>query len=146
VRKIFIRCEVAVPFEQVCAGFNKQLLEALSPALMKLRILRYDGQRKGDKFSMQLGPKIFNIRWEGMVSAAGQTPGTYWFEDVGLKLPFPLKHWKHKHLVRTSGQGAVIMDIVSFSTGNSFIDMCCYPLLKNMFQARISKYQRYSFV
>jgi ligand-binding SRPBCC domain-containing protein len=134
-----------VPFDQVIAGFNRHLLEALSPPLMKLRILRYDGQSLGDRFCMQLGPKMFNIRWEGLVSAAGRTPGTFWFEDVGVQLPFPLKRWKHKHLVRKSGTGTVIIDIVSFSTGNSILDVLCYPFLKGMFLARISKYQQYSF-
>ncbi len=145
VRKIFIRCEVAVPFDQVIAGFNRHLLEALSPPLMKLRIHRYDGQSVGDRFSMQLGPELLHMRWEGLVSAAGRTPGTFWFEDVGVQLPFPLKRWKHKHLVRKSGTGTVIIDIVSFSTGNSILDVLCYPFLKGMFLARISKYQQYSF-
>ncbi|MBU6324780.1 MAG: cyclase [Bacteroidetes bacterium] len=114
--------------------------------MMQLRILRYDGQQPGDCFTMQLGPPSLNVRWEGRVTDSGQTPASYWFEDEGLKLPFPLKQWKHRHVVRKSGDGAVIMDIVSFTTGNGLLDLLCYPFLKAMFVGRIKKYQRYPFV
>ena len=143
MRKIIVRCRVSSPFHAVVQGFNRQLLESLSPAMMQVRILRYDGQQNGDCFTMQIGPPFLNVRWEGKVTASGETSASYWFEDVGVQLPFPLKQWKHRHVVRKSGEGAVIMDIVSFTTGNKFLDMLCYPFFKNMFRNRIKKYQRY---
>jgi ligand-binding SRPBCC domain-containing protein len=143
MRKIFVRCRVHSTFQKVVDGFNRQLLESLSPDLMQLRILRYDGQKTGDCFTMQMGPPLLNIRWEGRVTAAGQTPATFWFEDEGLKLPFPLKAWRHRHVVRKAGDEAVIMDIVSYTTGNRILDILCFPFLKAMFRGRIKKYQRY---
>jgi ligand-binding SRPBCC domain-containing protein len=145
MRKIFVSSSVKVPYSKVVTGFNQQLLEALSPAWMNLRILKYDGQQPGDCFIMQLGTKPFSARWEGKVIAAGSTPGSFWFEDVGIQLPFPLKFWKHRHVIRKSGTGAVIIDIVSFHTGSSLLDWICYPLFRAMFTARRKKYQQYLF-
>lgn len=143
MRKIMVRSAVNAPFTTVVSHFNRSLLEALSPDLLRLRILQYDGQLPGNRFCMQLGPSFLGVEWEGVVTASGSTPGTYWFEDVGVRLPFPLKCWKHRHIVRKSEHGTVIIDIIYFSSGFVLLDWFLFPFLLSMFKARTKKYRAF---
>ena len=51
------------------------------------------------------------------------------FEDIGLILPFGLKNWKHKHIVKAHKLGAVIIDKIYIDNEKSLKTFFIYPIM-----------------
>jgi len=141
--RIIIKSPVSQKPETVWAAMDEQMLRSLSPWFLHLKVLKYEGNKPGNKFSFETGIWPITAVWSGLVTSAGQTPGTFWFEDRGEKLPFPLKRWKHRHIVRKTTAGSVVIDAIECSTNMTFLDLIVKPLLTCLFSVRKQKYSRY---
>ena len=51
------------------------------------------------------------------------------FEDKGLVLPFGLKSWRHRHIVKPHESGALIIDQIYLKEKNIFKKFFVYPLM-----------------
>ena len=51
------------------------------------------------------------------------------FEDKGLVLPFGLKSWRHRHIVKPHESGALIIDQIYLEEKNIFKKFFVYPLM-----------------
>ncbi|OKL40868.1 SRPBCC family protein [Pontibacter flavimaris] len=133
---------VSQNYLQVFNAFDEQLFWKLSPTYPKLKLLRFDGSEPGDVVEVELQTGIKSFRWTSLITERSITETEAYFVDQGQELPPPLKVWHHKHLVSKNGSGAVIHDIITYSTGFKPLDLLLYPLIKVQFGMRKPVYQR----
>lgn len=128
--------------DEVKAGFNEDLFLSLSPPFPKVELLRFDGSETGDIVSLQLNLLINKQTWTSEITDHGETAAGSYFIDEGIELPFPLKIWKHKHILESSGSGTNIVDNIEFSTKNAILDVLIYPFMWLQFAYRKPIYRR----
>jgi ligand-binding SRPBCC domain-containing protein len=139
--KIYLQTKVEQEARAVFESFDQELFEALAPPFPPFKLKRFDGSNKGDLVHVQ----IWNAGWKDWISEITDSwhkEGEFAFVDEGKTLPWPLKHWRHRHIIRESGSGAIIIDDIEFSTGNSILDRCIYPALYTVFAYRGPIYRR----
>lgn len=141
--QLLIKSKVTAPYELVQQNFDKELFEALLPPSFVAALARYDGSAPDDEVHIQ-----FHLPWRAMwisrITEAEQTPAAYHFIDEGIRLPFGLRKWKHKHgVIKIDGNKTTIVDDIHFSTPNKLMDLLAWPLLFLAFYPR--KWQYKSF-
>jgi ligand-binding SRPBCC domain-containing protein len=80
--------------------------------------------------------------WVSVITRSDQTKVMWSFRDEGKILPWPLKSWRHDHIVRKlSETHSEIIDDITFDAGS--FNYIIYPLLKATFGIRPKRYKRY---
>jgi ligand-binding SRPBCC domain-containing protein len=142
--KFNITSQVNRDYEQVFAGFSqKELFLKLSPPYLKLNLLRLDGSQKGDQIHVELLLPGSKQLWISQVTESGKKENELYFIDEGIKLPFFLKTWQHKHRVINKNGKAEIIDEISYKSPSALMDYLLYPVLKHQFAYRKKAYQEY---
>ena len=134
--KIRITTHVESSLEKVKEGFTQDLFLSLNPPFPPVKLLRFDGCKTGDQVALELNFILFKQRWISDITAEDETESEWFFLDEGTKLPFFLKSWKHRHAVERRGDGADIVDDISFTTGTLLTDLLLYPALLGQFLYR----------
>lgn len=140
--QLHLKTAVAQDYMQVFNAFDEQLFRKLSPPYPRLRLLRFDGSRPGDVVEVELQTGIKSFRWTSLITDRSITGTEAYFIDQGQELPPPLKVWHHKHLVTKNDSGAIIHDIITYSTGFKPVDVLLYPLMLLQFGMRKPVYRR----
>ena len=141
---ILLHTSVNQPLHKVAAGFNEKLFRALAPPFPRLKLLRFDGSKKGDLVAMELHFGPMKQRWVSEIVANGESKEEWFFIDEGRELPRPLKYWQHRHrLQRLPGGGTRIVDDVTYKTGNRLLDIAIYPALLAQFLYRKPVYKKF---
>lgn len=135
---ITLKSKVAEELTLVYERFDQHLFRYLLPPGAKL--LAYGGSTKGDIVHLKLP---LAGEWVSEITENGTSVDMYYFIDEGRKLPFPLKKWKHKHVLRRSGNGTIVEDHMRFSTGTILTDILVYPALFLAFLPRVWQYKIY---
>lgn len=136
---------VAGAYREVMARFDRSLFEALTPPGVGVKLIRFDGSRKGDKVHLQLMLLGF-IRqdWISDIIEDHDTGTEAYFLDKGVKLPFFLSFWEHKHIVRAKGQkDSEIIDEITYKSPFFLLSLLVYPVLYVQFASRRPIYERY---
>jgi len=136
--RIVLKSTVNSSIKKVNANFDKELFKYLLPPGAKL--IEYGGSSKGDIVHLKLP---IAGTWKSKITDNGQNDERIFFVDEGVKLPFPLKRWKHKHILHKKGRSTVIEDNILFSTGFILSDLFVYPFLYLAFAPRIKQYKKY---
>ncbi len=137
--------EVPAGFEKVKAGFNLQLLKALSPAFPKVNIIKYEGEMPGDEVHIRLDFLIFSWNWDCSMVQNSHEPGHYFFVDEGRRLPPFLSGWQHRHELRAKGNHTLITDHISFAPGGLWPGFLVKFLLWMQFSQRKNIYLRHFY-
>lgn len=137
--KIQLEVEIPGQVDSVFAQFDQKLFEALSPPFPPVRVLRFDGCEVGHEIhlSMPVGD------WVSVITERVVAPTEAYFVDEGTKLPFPFVYWRHRHIVRSTQVGVLIIDDIEYKTKSSLTDILIRPVLKQLFKARHPVYRRY---
>ena len=138
--RIVVSTKVEQDYISVYQGLDRKLFQSLSPPLIPLRLLRFDGCRCGDEVHLRLA---FGQEWISLVTEFKQTDQQIYFIDEGVKLPVFLKYWKHKHRMVKEKGGTLIIDDVTYESPSKWLDYLLYPFLKWQFSYRKSIYQRF---
>ena len=143
--RIMLRTAVLQPPAQVMAGFTRALFVALAPPFPKLRVLRFDGCRRGDQVVIELDTGLKRLPWTSLITADGIQPdGTHFFIDEGQTLPPPLRYWRHQHRLEPApGGGSVIVDDLEYRTASRLLDALLYPAMWAQFAWRQPIYRRW---
>ena len=140
-----LRTVVARPPAQVMAGFTRELFVALAPPFPKLRLLRFDGCRTGDRVEIELDTLVKRLPWTSLITDDGVRPdGTYFVIDEGQILPPPLRYWRHHHRIEPGpAGGSVIVDDLEYRTASPLLDALLYPAMWAQFAWRRPIYRRW---
>jgi ligand-binding SRPBCC domain-containing protein len=135
---ITLKSKVKGDFKSVYKRFDADLFRYLLPPGAEL--IEFGGSKKGDMVHLKL-PLIGE--WISEIVEDGISANKCYFIDEGRTLPFPLKTWRHKHILHKLGDDTIIEDNMSFSTGNIITDLAFYPVLLLAFLPRVMQYKSY---
>ena len=135
---ITLRSKVDASLKTVHQGFDANLFTYLLPPGAQL--IAFGGSTKGDIVHLKLS---LAGEWISEITEDGHSPDQFYFIDEGRKVPFPLKKWKHKHILHRSGNGTIVEDNMTFSTSNGLLDVLIYPFLYLAFLPRTWQYRQY---
>ncbi|OEK07058.1 SRPBCC family protein [Roseivirga misakiensis] len=134
--------KVEKPLMDVKAGFNEDLFLQLNPPFPKVRLLRFDGSKKGDFVELELNFLVAKQQWVSEITFDHESDKRFEFIDEGVVLPFPFSSWKHHHKLVSKGKGCEIIDDIEYEAGNKVISFLLYPLLLLQFLYRKPVYRR----
>jgi ligand-binding SRPBCC domain-containing protein len=140
--KINIETQVQQDYLKVKEGFNETLFTKLSPPFPPVKLLRFDGSKKGDFVSLELNFLFFKQKWISEITEDKTTEQEFYFIDEGVELPFFLKEWQHKHRIINSGEGCIIRDEITYKSGFSLLTLLLYPALYIQFLYRKPIYKK----
>ncbi len=140
--KLILNTDVEQAYLSVWKGFDKRLFHQLSPPFPPVRVVRFDGCLKGDVVELELNFLLFKQRWKSVIVEQQTVDSEIFFIDEGVKLPFFLRFWRHKHRIIKSGKHAVITDEIEFRTPFLLMDYVFYPLFWIQFAYRKPIYRR----
>jgi ligand-binding SRPBCC domain-containing protein len=143
-KEIKMKIEIKTPINRdmlsVFKLFNRDLFTALTPKMIPLQILRYDGQSQGDEIHLIVAGQ----KWVSVITETRQSENECYFVDEGKVLPFPLVSWRHQHLIsKRTDLSCEVIDSIHFSVGNSVLDWALSPFIFSAFKARSPIYKRY---
>lgn len=137
--KLIIKTDISRNFREVFSRFDQNLFEALKPPLVSLKVVRFDGCKKGDEVHLSVAGQ----RWVSHITDYYEDNDQIYFVDQGAIIPPPIKHWKHIHRIERTGENtSVVIDDIEYSTGNIILDKMLYPALYAMFSLRGPIYKK----
>ncbi len=140
---LILRTPVKGYYKNVMAAFDRRLFEALKPPVGEMEIKEFTGSQKGDKVHIQFHSPI-KAEWISDIVEDQITEQRAWFVDVGVKLPWPLATWTHRHIVeRVDDQNSIIVDDITFSGSNFILSLLLYPAIFLGFYPRKNIYKDY---
>ncbi|WP_226389862.1 SRPBCC family protein [Penaeicola halotolerans] len=139
---IQIQTEVSADHLSVKEGFTQDLFLKLNPPFPPVKLLKFDGCDTGDQVSLELNFIFFKQRWDSLITEDRTDEQIFMFVDEGVKLPFFLKYWKHRHIVEARGDASVIIDDISFKAPFLLLTWLLYPVLYLQFLYRKPIYKR----
>ena len=142
--RLVFNTQVNQPVPAVFAGFTKELFLRLSPPFPPVSLERFDGMKIGDEVHLVLKFPGRHQRWVSRITDRFVSDTECWFEDEGVTLPFFLKTWRHRHIIRQAGDGdgSVILDDVTFTSPHPVFDPFLYPAMLLQFWYRKPIYKR----
>ncbi len=135
---ITLKSKVNMRLQTVHKGFDADLFTYLLP--LGAELIAFGGSKKGDIVHLKLP---IAGEWISEITEDGASEDQCYFIDEGRKLPFPLKEWRHKHILHKSGKQTIIEDNMTFSTGNALLNVLFYPVLLLAFLPRTWQYKKY---
>jgi len=138
-----LKTKVNGNYLKVMEGFDRKLFEALKPKGAKMEIIRFTGSKTGDIVELKFLRPIKST-WISTITSHDSDEKQTYFIDEGVQLPFPLKTWKHKHIVEhIDDENSYIIDVISFSSGLKLLDILMYLPLVLSFYPRKRVYRSY---
>ena len=134
--KLTIQTSVQQSYQQVWAGFTKDLFTKLSPPFPPVKVIRFDGCLNGDIVELELNFLVFKQSWKSLITDQQTTDVDIFFLDEGIKLPFFLSSWRHYHRIIKDSNSTIIADEIEFRTPTILTDYLLYPLLWAQFAYR----------
>ncbi|GAB3269978.1 hypothetical protein GCM10027347_40360 [Larkinella harenae] len=130
-------------YQRVWTGFTRRLFEQLNPPFPPVKVVRFDGCRKGDVVHVQLNFLLFKQDWISSITEQQETEREIYFIDRGVKLPFFLTYWQHRHRIIRDGAHTRIADEITFRTPTRLTDFLMFPILYGLFAYRKPVYKRF---
>ena len=140
--RIAIKTKVNEEYKQVFAAFDKDLFLKLNPPFPPVKLIRFDGCKKEDFVTLSLNCIFFKQEWTSQITENGQNEKEIWFVDEGIKLPFFLKKWKHRHRILRQKSGTVIIDDILYLSPYILLSYLLYPVLYPQFLYRKPIYRK----
>lgn len=139
---IKIITKVNKDYKTVYKGFSRDLLEKLTPPVIKFELLKFDGSKKGDDIHILLYILGIKQLWITHITEESHDLEEIYFIDESSKMPFFLKSWKHKHRILKYKNGSKIIDEISYKTPFLLLDYLIYPIMYSQFYYRKHIYKR----
>lgn len=140
--KINLSTQVNQDYLSVKNGFDETLFTKLSPPFPPVKLARFDGSEIGDVVSLELNFLLFKQNWTSEISESQTTESECYFVDIGTKLPFFLKEWRHKHRIVKEGNNSIIRDEIEFSAPFGLATLLLYPAIYLQFLYRKPIYKK----
>lgn len=141
--RILIRTKVNGDYRKVFQAFDIKLFMKLKPPLVGLKVIRFDGCKKGDEVHIETSILGIKQKWISLITDQNTGDKEIYFTDEGVLLPKPLKYWKHKHIIEKSIDSSIIIDDICYSSGSKIIDFIIFPALFLQFFYRKPVYKSF---
>jgi ligand-binding SRPBCC domain-containing protein len=143
--KILIQTVVQQHYVKTYEQFDENLFKTLKPPFPPVTLERFDGSQTGDEVHLRLNFFFFQQNWNAKIIEHGEKKNELYFIDVGSKLPFFLKDWRHYHGVQDIGNGqqTMIIDDIDYKTPFWWLDYLMYPVMYLQFWMRKPIYKKY---
>lgn len=124
-----IKTEVKANFNFVASHFGEPLFIYLWPNFTPIKIIQFDGTKPGNLVCVDT--KLFGLimKWSSQIIVTKKYETEVNFIDQGIKLPFFLTYWEHKHRIIRHGSGTVVIDEIYYKSPNMIIELLFYPIL-----------------
>ena len=140
---IQLKTEVSGNYKDIIRRFDRTLFEALKPKNADMEIVEFTGSKKGDKVHLRFHKPI-RAEWISHITEDGEDEQEAYFVDEGVKLPFPLAYWRHKHIVRKiTEERSCIIDDITFRSIGPLLTFLLYPAIYMGFYPRKKVYRSY---
>lgn len=140
---IQLKTKVDGNYKTVMKQFDRKLFEALKPKNAKMEIVEFTGSKKGDLVHLRFLSPI-KAEWISKIIEDGEDEKQSYFIDQGVKLPFPLRFWRHKHIVeKIDENSSYIIDDMTFEGPNFLFSWMLYPAIYIGFYPRAKVYKEY---
>ena len=141
--RILITTRVNGHYLDVMESFDRELFQALLPPVGNTKIVAFTGSKTGDKVHLRfISP--FKAEWVSEITDHGYNENEAWFVDEGRILPFQLRYWKHRHIVRkVDDVTSEIIDDITYKASNTLLSLIMYPGLWLSFYPRKFAYRKY---
>lgn len=141
--KIRFETRVKGNYQEVMKRFDRDLFEALKPRQGEMEIVEFTGSETGDRVHLKFSSPL-KMEWISDIVDHGTDEKRAYFIDEGVKLPFPLSFWRHKHIVeKVDEHHSLIIDDIEYKASPSFLTPVMYPALYAAFSPRKKVYQSY---
>ena len=141
--KFTIKTPVTGNYKDVMSKFDLDLFEFLKPKGAKMEVVKFTGSETGDTVHIRFTSPI-KADWISDIVDHGIDDDEAFFLDVGSTLPWPIKKWKHRHVVKNVGTNeSVIEDQIEYKTSNVILDALIRPFMYMGFFPRRKQYQTY---
>ena len=139
-----ISTSIQAPISHVKELFTANLLMRLSPPFPRVTLQRFDGCKKDDNVILEINLVFTKVTWSSLITEDKLTADEWFFIDQGVKMPFGLNYWQHKHRVKKiNEESCEIIDEISFDTRNEFLNYLLFQFLWGMICYRKPLYQKY---
>jgi ligand-binding SRPBCC domain-containing protein len=141
--KFSIQTPIKASMTNVWKQFDQNLLEKLSPPFPIVRISTFEGCHTNDRVVLEMDFLLLKTTWSSIITDFQESESENFFIDEGVKMPFGLTYWQHKHSVKklTDASSAVV-DTIQFKSKFFLLDYLLYPLFYGMILYRIPIYQK----
>ena len=140
---LILKTKVRGNYIDIINKFDLDLFTALAPPGPKIEIIEFTGSKKGDRVHIRFLSPI-KTEWISDITADEINETEAFFIDEGTTLPFPLKYWKHKHLIRKiDDDNSEIIDDINYRGANSLLTLLMYPAMFLAFFPRKWIYRKY---
>ena len=140
---IQIKTTVKGNYKDIMEQFDLKLFEALKPKGADMEIVEFTGSKKGDRVHLRFNSPI-KAEWISDIIEDGINEEEAYFIDEGTTLPFPLRYWQHKHIVRKITEDtSCIIDDITFKGPNYLVTLSMYPAIYAGFYPRKKIYKAY---
>ncbi|MFM6948886.1 MAG: SRPBCC family protein [Aquirufa sp.] len=141
--KFSLQTKINSTIDLVWKQFDKDLLEKLSPPFPLIRISTFDGCNVNDNVVIEMNFLLYKTSWSSLIIENQTSESEKYFIDQGIKMPFGLKYWKHKHgLKMINDHQTAIIDSIEFQTNYRILDYILFPLFYGMILYRIPLYKK----
>jgi ligand-binding SRPBCC domain-containing protein len=139
-----ISTPIQAPISHVKDLFTADLLLRLSPPFPRVSLQRFDGCKKNDNVILVINLLFTKVTWSSLITEDALTTDEWYFIDQGVKMPFGLRYWQHKHRVKKINDvSCEIIDEISFDTRDEFLNYLLFPFLWGMIFYRKPFYKKY---
>ena len=123
-----ISTPIQAPISHVKELFTADLLLRLSPPFPRVSLQRFDGCKKNDNVILEINLLFRKVTWSSLITEDALTADEWYFIDQGVKMPFGLQYWQHKHRVKKISEvSCEIIDEISLVISSwNFIDLSKY--------------------
>jgi ligand-binding SRPBCC domain-containing protein len=140
---IKLKTKVDGNYKDIMRQFDLKLFEALKPRYGNMEIIQFTGSKSGDKVHLQFNSPL-KAEWISIIIDHGETKTSSFFIDEGIKLPFPLSYWRHKHIVqKITNSTSYIIDDITFKGPFFLLTWILYPAIYIGFYPRQKIYKKY---
>ncbi len=141
--KFTIKTPVKGNYKEVMSAFDLELFEFLKPKGAKMEVVKFTGSETGDEVHIRFSSPI-KADWISQIIDHGEDENEAYFLDEGTLLPWPLKKWKHRHVVKKAREEmSIIEDQIEYQSSNIFLDLLIRPVMYMSFYARRKQYKNY---
>ncbi len=141
--KINFETIVTSKLDHVVDSFNLELFQKLSPPLAKMRMIQFDGCLKGDEVKFTMSFLGIEQYWHSLILDDYKSANEVYFIDIGKDLPWPIKAWHHKHIMKTvDGDKTAIIDEIEYECNSELLTLVFKPLLIGYFYYRKIIYKK----